>query len=398
MVLTFSDGIDINLGKIKGEKGDKGDDGQNGNDGVGISNVTISSDGILTVKLTNGTNINLGSIKGADGIGIKAARVDENGHLKLTYSDNTTADLGIVVGAKGADGVGISDVNILSDGTLTIELSNGTTKSLGNIKGDKGDPGADGQDGAQGPQGIQGTAGRGIQKTEIVNGELIVTYTDGTQENAGAVGNAEDNLELIFVELSDGTYGVKAGGKAKNLAVINIPETYNGKAVTEICNSGFMNMPVLETIIIPNSVTKINDYAFYNCVKLNSVTMPQSLTTIGTYALSGCITLKSCTIPQNVIEIGKCAFWNDVSLAEVLFENSDGWGQIGSSSVVSPITIKDGNKYRYTYKDDYSKKHKEIYVDIANVLKGDYTYSYYNDNRERRSLTLGLYSNTLQRS
>jgi len=41
--------------------------------------------------------------------------------------------------------------------------------------------------GAQGPQGPQGEPGRGIAKMELVNGELIVYYTDGTVENLGPV-------------------------------------------------------------------------------------------------------------------------------------------------------------------------------------------------------------------
>ena len=51
-------------------------------------------------------------------------------------------------------------------------------------KGDKGDQGEQGAQGIQGPQGIQGEkgdkgdSGRGIVKSEIINGELWVTYSD----------------------------------------------------------------------------------------------------------------------------------------------------------------------------------------------------------------------------
>ena len=61
-------------------------------------------------------------------------------------------------------------------------------------RGDKGDPGPAGPAGPQGPQGeqgergvqglmgAQGPPGRGIASTKCVNGQWVVTYTDGTQE------------------------------------------------------------------------------------------------------------------------------------------------------------------------------------------------------------------------
>ena len=55
-----------------------------------------------------------------------------------------------------------------------------TGSNLGNIKGDKGERGEQGQ---QGLQGTKGADGRGIAKTELVNGELVITYTDGTSDN-----------------------------------------------------------------------------------------------------------------------------------------------------------------------------------------------------------------------
>ena len=73
---------------------------------------------------------------------------------------------------------------------------------------------------------------RSITKSEIVNGELVLTYSDGTTENLGKVvgvkgekgdqgekGDAgsssapddENPQRLDFYPLPDGTYGVKAG-------------------------------------------------------------------------------------------------------------------------------------------------------------------------------------------
>ena len=263
---------------MKGEKGDKGDAG------VGIANVSITEAGNLKVTLTNNTSIDLGNIKGADGIGITKSIIDAQGHLVLTYSDGNTSDLGVVVGQDGArgadgkdgaDGVGISDVAVSTDGVLVITLSNGEVKTLGNIKGEKGE------------KGDKGDTGRGIDHMDIVNGELWVYYTDGTNQNLGSTGGSSEGSVLIFVELPDGTYGVKAGEKAKDVAVIEIPETYNGKAVTQIIANGFEKLTTLQQITFPNCLKKIGSYAFRGCTSLAEITIPESVTCIEQYAFYG---------------------------------------------------------------------------------------------------------------
>ena len=78
-------------------------------------------------------------------------------------------------GTNGKDGTGIKSVTLSSDGNLSILLTDNTVCNLGNIKGEKGDKGDKGDKGADGKNGKDG---RGIAKTELVNGELIITYTD----------------------------------------------------------------------------------------------------------------------------------------------------------------------------------------------------------------------------
>jgi extracellular nuclease len=196
----------------------------------------------------------------------------------LTYSDGNTSDLGVVVGQDGAkgvdgkdgaDGVGISNVAVSTDGVLVITLSNDDVKTLGNIKGEKGE------------KGDKGDTGRGIDHMDIVDGELWVYYTDGTSQNLGSTGGSSEGSVLIFVELPDGTYGVKAGEKAKDVAVIEIPETYNGKAVTQIIANGFEKLTTLQQITFPNCLEKVGSYAFYGCTSLSSITIPENTTYIG---------------------------------------------------------------------------------------------------------------------
>ena len=92
---------------------------------------------------------------------------------------------------------------------------------------------------------------RSIEKTEIINGELVITYTDGTTENLGPVvgeqgpqGEAgvpgqdsvsQNSLGLDFYLQPDDTYCV-AVGDAKYYDEIVIPSQYNSKAVNNIAS------------------------------------------------------------------------------------------------------------------------------------------------------------------
>ena len=356
-MLSFSNGNIINLGNIKGskgDKGDKGDSGLNGKDGVGIQNVDVSADGALTVTLTNGTVLNLGNIKGADGLGITKAEINTSGELVLTYSNGDVKNLGKVSGengkdgANGADGLGIKSLTLSPSGELVVTMSDNSISNLGNIKGDKGDRGEQGQ---QGLQGSKGADGRGIAKTELVNGELVITYTDGTSDNLGSVSGtavSDSILMLKFDTLEDGTLQVSLkDGYYSVPRYIVIPSTFEGKTVTTIAERGFAGASNLvevylpETIStigkgafllcsklmkinIPNTVTEISPQAFYECSNLNSITIPNTVTKIGEQAFYNCSSLNSITIPSTVTKICPQAFAG-TGLTEAVFENPSNW-------------------------------------------------------------------------
>lgn len=383
--LTFSDGQQINLGNVKGSKGDKGEkgdtgeqgvqgiagkdgingtngvdgkdgtngkDGTDGQDGVGIANVTVSNEGALSVTLTNGTVLDLGNIKGADGIGISKSEVNASGELVLTYTDGTVKNLGNVVGANGADGqdgVGIKTVTLSSTGELMVTLSDNSVINLGNVKGEKGDKGDKGDAGAQGEKGEKGDkgdTGRGIAKTELVNGELIITYTDGTKENLGSITSTENTADkyLVYKILTDDSVSVSL--KSEYIGdlegKITIPSEHNGRKVTEI-------------------------KGFTGC-QLSEIELPDTLEIIGPDTFSGCTNLKSITIPKNVYRIQGNAFLNS-GLQTAKFENPSNWkkyqvytynGYDSTLTSVSSSSLSDETKAAelltetYNYKNDSS--------------------------------------------
>ncbi len=211
------DGADGQDGKDgeNGQDGKDGKDGQNGADGIGVSSVAISDDGSLTMTLSNGNNIELGNIRGkdgapgangadgkdgqdgADGRGIESASINEAGELVFTFTDGSTTNLGTVVGkdgkdgedgadgqpgkdgkngnngSNGKDGVGIELIQRINDELIVVLTPDYRPVNLGNIKGDKGDT---------------GDTGRGITDVTVNgDGNLIITYTDGTTQNAGHI-------------------------------------------------------------------------------------------------------------------------------------------------------------------------------------------------------------------
>lgn len=421
--LTFSDGQQINLGNVKGSKGDKGEkgdtgeqgiqgiagkdgkdgingtngvdgkdgtngkDGTDGQDGVGIANVTVSNEGALSVTLTNGTVLDLGNIKGANGIGISKSEVNASGELVLTYTDGTVKNLGNVVGANGADGqdgVGIKTVTLSSTGELMVTLSDNSVINLGNVKGEKGDKGDKGDKGARGEKGEKGDkgdTGRGIAKTELVNGELIITYTDGTKENLGSVSNAESEyssgLQYTLNE-DNNSYTLSSAGELFNSTKVVIPETYKGKPVTKIVERAFYSTQLygsdsskgapINELILPSTIKSIALEAFYNCkiekvvfegtieewcsiqfigisanplyhpdnakdnTKLyidgeliETLVIPNSVSTISSYSFVDCGSLKEVVIPESVTSIEPHAFKNCGSLSSVEVKAPRGW-------------------------------------------------------------------------
>ena len=192
LILYFSEGEPVNLGKIVGENGQDGADGNDGIDGVGIEGATIDENGNLILSLSNDTDINVGKVKGEDGqdgtdgkdgISIMGVKI-ENGELIITFSDGNSSNLGNIVGADGKDGtdgkdgVGIDRIELDENYNLTIYLTEGDPISLGCIRGENG---ADGKDGKSAYElykekfGYEGTEEQWL--IDLANGNLAVVET-----------------------------------------------------------------------------------------------------------------------------------------------------------------------------------------------------------------------------
>ena len=183
------DGADGKPGKDgeQGPKGDKGDtgaagqDGKDGKDGRGVKSFEINDEGHLIVTYSDGETVDLGKVTGdkgsdgKDGVDGKPGKDGERGPKGDT-------------GAPGKDGADGTDGRDGIDGKDGQPGKNGADGEQG-PKGDKGDTGVAGQDGKDGEP---GTDGRGIAEATVnENGELVLTYTDGETQNLGRVVGAD---------------------------------------------------------------------------------------------------------------------------------------------------------------------------------------------------------------
>lgn len=178
--------------------------------------------------------------------------------------------------------------------------------------------------------------------------------------------------------------------KATNvdMSTIVIPETINGKPVTEIGVEAFVGISLLKVYLADN-VTIIGDKAFYktgvryliltenskltsigeeafNCCGIVCFDFPKSVTTIGEKAFYGseteefrfdtfgspslttigkeaftyCQYLESITIPKSITSIGESAFERCVNLKTVTFESGSQLETIGRSAFESCIKLQ----------------------------------------------------------
>lgn len=205
-------------------------------------------------------------------------------------------------------------------------MSDNSISNLGNIKGEKGDKG---EQGRQGLQGSKGADGRGIAKTELVNGELVITYTDGTSDNF-SLGSDENQTKLNYYDftlLDDGTYSVKPKAMYKDsLEVVSIPSEYNGIPVTQIAEQAFKDSKNLTIVKLPDTIKKINPGAFGGCTRLKMIELSENLEEIKLYAFSECTSLKNITIPKSVTTIGMFAFYES-GLESAVFDDPLNWNR-----------------------------------------------------------------------
>lgn len=135
------------IGETDTNKPSQGTNGVNGNDGVGVTKSEVNTSGELVITYSNGDSINLGKIVGKDGLdgtngqnGLSAYEIAKNGGFIGTEEEWLKS----LKGADGAKG---------EQGEQGIQGAQG----IQGEKGDQGIQGEKGKDGADGKTPVKGT-------------------------------------------------------------------------------------------------------------------------------------------------------------------------------------------------------------------------------------------------
>ena len=123
---------------------------------------------------------------------------------------------------------------------------------------------------------------------------------------------AEDQFR--YETLPDGTICITGYMTAAG-SVISVPDTIEGKKVTQIGSCAFIHQKSLKHVILPESVTAIGEDAF-NGSALKYLILPDAVTSIGSRAFSNTY-LMGLEIPANVTEIGSGILAGAFSVEEV---------------------------------------------------------------------------------
>lgn len=141
-------------------------------------------------------------------------RAIKKSELKGDRGDSGKDGLDGADGNDGLDGRGIADT-LLQGEELYVQYSDGIKKRVGRIVGRDGKDGRDGRDGINGRDGVDGLdAGeaRGITSASInADGELIITFSDGQENNLGKV-KGEDGAHRIVGGSTNIGVGVQNNG------------------------------------------------------------------------------------------------------------------------------------------------------------------------------------------
>ncbi|MCL2621860.1 MAG: leucine-rich repeat protein [Firmicutes bacterium] len=130
--------------------------------------------------------------------------------------------------------------------------------------------------------------------------------------------------------------------------ILVVPQTVNGRTVTQVLGLGFAGAWGIKEVILPNSIESIGEGAFSGCYEITHMVIPQSVTSIGNYAFSQCVSLVYISLPQNLTVISNGMFEYCTSLIEITIPSgvtSIGENAFQYCSSLSNIIIPNNTTY-----------------------------------------------------
>ena len=174
--------------------------------------------------------------------------------------------------------------------------------------------------------------------------------TDGDENNSSSpTANPITDFEYSYSERYGGIGITKYVGTSKSIV---FPEEIDGQPVKVIgghlLDDGEMR-PLIESVVIPDTVEMIAGMTFLDCTSLVSVEFGEGIHYIGEWAFRECTSLQKIILPPKLETIGAVAFYGCTSATELfipktltVWEYSDTNGTFGGCTALHTITIEDG--------------------------------------------------------
>jgi len=337
LIIVYTDGTEKNLGVVKGEDGKDGANGLDGKDGIDGIDGTDGKDGKDGVNGTDGKD----GIDGVDGKDLTACAHEygswqteiEATCTSIGYDTRTCAlcgDLDYRFNEAGAHNYDLETaVDVIS--TCTEHWVNATCKNCNDTKLIQTD--------IEHKYDENGVCTEcGYYKADVIvetNLEAVCPLdprelsVDATVTYLDEYGN-EYTLFYNYMQNSNAYQIIGVYGEPVS---IRLHETHNGIPITQIYGryttnylpakyGAFTDIDSLEYVELSNAITNINIYAFANCSSLIEITIPESVTYIGIAVFSNCASLVKVNLLQGLTMIEHSTFSGCTSLTEISIPES----------------------------------------------------------------------------
>ena len=131
-------------------------------------------------------------------------------------------------------------------------------------------------------------------------------------------------IESVIIPDSVVTIGNQAFGACSSLKNVDFGGSVKSIGKLAFAGTPSMPAPIIESMVLPDSVESVGVAAFQYCTKLSNLKLPnnENFTIINQNTFAHCSSLKSVTLPDSILEIGYAAFSNCDSLQSVSFSSN----------------------------------------------------------------------------
>lgn len=210
---------------------------------------------------------------------------------------------------------------------------------------------------------------------EIVDEQMESDETEDILETEASSGLAYGDYEYSVSENE-----VTITGYTGSDSFLVIPAEIDGKSVTEIGISVFMNCKNLKTVEIPESVKRIGRQAFNYCESIESISLPKEIEEVDDYAFAGCKKLQTIILPEGLKAIGY-NFLEGTAVTSLTIPSTVEKGDcaIRGAEKLESITFAEGMKrIPGNFCNSDSDNTTLTYIEIPESVTAIGTYAFYN--------------------